>query len=97
MLEHSLKYFLLAAIASGTLSGCSYMTHSGRQQMAYQRYIRKQSGHKMKIAKKVKSPKMPKTPAPTENRPTAAVIEGPQSVRSSESQSQPTTENPSPQ
>ena len=97
MLERLLSYFLLAAIAGGTLSGCSYMTHNGRQQMAYQRYIRKQSGQKMKIAKKVKSPKMPKTPPPTENKPVTEVIETPQSVRSGESQSEPISQNPNPQ
>ena len=97
MLERLLKYFLLAAIATGPMSGCAYMTHNGRQQMAYQRYIRKQSGRKMQIAKKVKSPKVPKTPRPTENKPTLDVIETPQSVTSGESQSQPIGENPSPQ
>ena len=100
MLGQSIKYFLVGAIAAWTVSGCSYMTHNGRQQMAYQRYIRKQSGQKMKIAKKVKSPKMPKTPPPTENRPVADVIQTPQSVTSGETQTnsgQPAYQNPSPQ
>ena len=97
MLGRLLKYFLFAAIAATPFSGCSYMTTNGRQQMAYQRYVRKQSGRKMKIQKKIKSPKMPKTPGPSDNKVDVEKIETPQSVRSGESrESQPESNNQNP-
>jgi hypothetical protein len=96
MLERLLKYCLLVAIAAAPLSGCAYMSKNGRQQMAYQRYIRKQSGRKMKIQKKVKSPKMPQTPDLSPNKVNAEVIETPQSVTSGESQPEPNKSNPPP-
>ncbi|HJT80622.1 MAG TPA: hypothetical protein VJ719_05445 [Chthoniobacterales bacterium] len=86
MLEQLLKYLLLGAIATTPLSGCAYMTKSGRQQMAYQRYVKKQSGKRLKMQKKIKPVKMPFTPGPSENKVNTEVIESPQSVTSGESQ-----------
>lgn len=88
MLERALKYLLMAAIAAGPLAGCSYMTQSGRQQMAYQRYVRKFSKKKVKMQKKVKPAKMPMTPGPSANKISTQVSEapGPQSVSSGDSQ-----------
>ena len=86
MLERTLPYFLGLAVAVAPLSGCSYMSQSGRQQMAYQRYIKKCSGRQVKLNKKIKAPRMPRTPGPSENRVNTGTIESPQSVTSGESQ-----------
>jgi uncharacterized lipoprotein len=97
MLGRSLKYFVLAAIAAASLSSCAYTTQSGRQQMAYQRYVRKMSGRKVKMTKKIKSPKMPRSPDLSPNKVSAGIIETPQSVTSGESRPESTSSNPSPQ
>jgi len=84
MLERTFSYLLIATFAVAPLSGCGYMTQSGRQQMAYQRYVKKYSGRKMKQQKKLKSPKMPATPGPSDNQISTEVGGSPQSVHSNE-------------
>ena len=86
MLERLPKYLLLLAVLTAPLSCCSYMTKSGRQQMAYQRYVSKQSGKRAKMQKKMKPLKMPLTPGPSEHKINAEVTDGPQSVTAGESQ-----------
>jgi hypothetical protein len=54
--------------------------------MAYQRYIKKCSGRQAKINRKIKAPRMPRTPGPSENRVNTETSESPQSVTSGESQ-----------
>ena len=88
MLERTLRSFLVVALAAAFLPGCSYMTKSGRQQMAYQRYIKKCSGRQTKLNKKIKAPRMPRTPGPSDNHINTEVNESPQSVSSAESQQQ---------
>jgi hypothetical protein len=87
MLGRILKYILVVALGATSLTGCSYLTTSGRQQMAYQRYIRKSSGRKMKLNKKIKAPKIPRNPGPSDNK-VNSEVESPQSVSSGESQQQ---------
>ena len=86
MLERILRLFLLCALASAPLSGCAYMSQNGRQQLAYQRYVKKFSGRRTKQQKKIKPPKMPRLPGPSDNRVNTEVNESPQSVTSGESQ-----------
>jgi uncharacterized lipoprotein len=86
MLEQMLRVFLVAALAVSSLSGCSYMTKSGRQQMAYQRYVKKFSGKRTKQQKKIKAPRIPRSPGPSDNKVNTQVSESPQSVTSGESQ-----------
>ena len=86
MLEQLPKYLLLVVLAAAPLSGCGYMTQNGRQQMAYQRYVRKQSGKRMKMQKKLKPPRMPLTPGPSDNHINTEVSDAPQSVTAGESQ-----------
>jgi len=88
MLERTLRYFLLLALIAGPLTGCGYLTQNGRQQMAYQRYVKKMSGRSIQQKKKFKAPKMPLTPQPSDNKVDTKVMEesGPQSVHSGESQ-----------
>ena len=84
MLERIATCLLILTFALAPLSGCAYMSSTGRQQMAYQRYIRKCSGRQMKVKKKMKSPKMPATPGPSDNHVTTEVTETPKSVNSSD-------------
>lgn len=95
MLGRTFNYLLIAAFAIAPLSGCAYMTKNGRQQMAYQRYVKKNSGRKMKQQKKFKSPKMPLTPGPSDNQITTEVGGSPQSVHSNEAPL-PVTQDPPP-
>lgn len=88
MLERIVRYFLIVAFAAAPLSGCGYMSQTGRQQMAYQRYVRKMSGKRAKVTKKIKAPRMPLTPGPSEYKTESGVTESPQSVRSGESEQQ---------
>jgi hypothetical protein len=86
MLERILRLLLLVAVAVTPLSGCAYMTQSGRQQMAYQRYVKKFSGKRTKLQKKIKAPRIPRVPGPSQNKVNTEVSESPQSVTSGESQ-----------
>jgi hypothetical protein len=87
MLERICRLFLLLAVTVAPLSGCAYMTKNGRQQMAYQRYVKKFSGKRMKQQKKIKPPRMPGVPGPSDNKVNMEVSDSPQSVTSGESQS----------
>ena len=83
MLGRFLKFLLLLAIVCSAFPGCAYMTKSGRQQMAMERYIRKCSGKRVKIVK-VKAPKIPRAPEPSDYQVNTGVSESPQSVSSNE-------------
>jgi hypothetical protein len=82
MLEQPLRSIGLALIAGSVfLSSCSYMTKSGRQQMAYRNYVKKYSHNRVKQQtkfKKIKTPQPPQTPDAVK---TAG---GPQSVSSAQ-------------
>jgi hypothetical protein len=70
---------VLLALMDG---GCSYLTKSGRQQVAYARYIRHSSYNRMKLQRKLSSsPKI--QPPKMENDPTLATSTGPESVTAS--------------
>ena len=84
MLERTVRILLLLSMAGAPLTGCAYMTKNGRQQMAYQHYVRKMSGRRMKQQKKIKPPRIPATPAPSEDKVQTGVSESPQSVSSSQ-------------
>lgn len=86
MLEQLAKFLLLFALATAPLSGCAYMTKSGRSQMAYQRYVKKQSGKRLKMQKKIKPVRMPLTPGPSEYHTNTEVTDSPQSFTSGQSQ-----------
>jgi len=89
MLERTLRYFLLLALIAAPLTGCGYMSKNGRQQMAYQRYVKKMSGRSVKQKKKFKPVHIPLTPEPSDHHVSTEVTNapGPQSVHSGESQS----------
>jgi hypothetical protein len=63
------------------LSGCSYASTRGRQQMAYARYVKKFSHKRVKQQTKFKKWKMPFTPQSQQNVNTS-VGGGPESASS---------------
>ena len=79
-----LRSTIAILFAALLLSGCSYATTRGRQQMAYARYVKKYSHKRVKQQTKFKKWKMPLTP---ESQPavTSGTDQSPQSVRSNES------------
>jgi hypothetical protein len=95
MLERFAKSLAVVLIACIGFSGCAHFTKSGRQQLAYQKYVRKCSYTRDRQASKMKMPRIPMF-APSRDKVTADVGSSPESVRSGESQahddSQPTAE-----
>jgi uncharacterized lipoprotein len=80
-LTKSVVIALMLSLVFG-LSGCSMLTKSGRQERAYSKYVRKQSGARVKQQARfrTKQPKMPKQPEPSE--PTETTETGPESMPS---------------
>ena len=76
-----IKIVVALVLCAFGLSGCSSFSKTGRQQRAYEKYVRKSSVTRVKQSKKFHSdkPQMPSTPmepsAPVENTET-----GPQAV-----------------
>jgi len=70
------------------MPSCSHFTKSGRQQLAYARYVRKQSGVRQRQQVKFKKPSIPKAPELSPDHVATGVSESPQSVSSGESQNQ---------
>ncbi len=84
MLEQPLRLIAIALLAvSVFLSGCSYMTKSGRDQMAYRNYVKKYSHNRVKQKTKFKKIRMPQPPQTQESVKTAA-SGAPQSMSSSQ-------------
>jgi hypothetical protein len=93
MLEQPLRSIGIALIAGSVfLSSCSYMTRSGRQQMAYRNYVKKYSHNRVKQQTKFKKIKTPQPPQTQEAVRTAS-SSGPQSVSSAQP---PPTSEPAP-
>jgi hypothetical protein len=85
MLEQTSKSLAILLVVALALSGCAHFTKSGRQQLAYQKYVRKQSGMRSRQQAKMKTPRVP-TVLPSEPKQTISVSDSPQSVTSAESQ-----------
>jgi hypothetical protein len=88
MLEQIAKRAALILLACFLLPSCSHFTQSGRQQLAYAKYVRKQSGIRKHQQVKFKTPRMPKAPELSPDHVATGVSESPQSVTSGESQNQ---------
>jgi hypothetical protein len=86
MLEQTLRRVTLVLIGCLALTGCAHFTKSGRQQLAYQKYIRKQSGMRARQQVKMKRPRLPSAWRPSEPKVTTEVNDSPQSVMSAGSQ-----------
>jgi hypothetical protein len=86
MLERTLKPVTLVLIGCLALSGCAHFTKSGRQQLAYKKYVRKQSGMRARQQAKLKTPRVPSALQPSEPKITTEVSGSPLSVTSGGSQ-----------
>jgi hypothetical protein len=86
MLERIVKTTAAVLLLATALPGCSMLTAQGRQQRAYERYVRK-CGHRRDQlqAKMMKAPRIP-TFAPSEPKTTTELGGSPKSVTSSESE-----------
>jgi hypothetical protein len=95
VLERAAKLLALVFLAATLLDGCAYFSKNGRQQMAYERYVRKCSKQRdrYRAKMKTKAPKIPKY-EPSEPKETSEVAGSPQSVTSG--QTQPTQDNSQP-
>jgi hypothetical protein len=60
------------------LPACAHFTKAGRQQLAYEHYVRKQSHTRIKMVKKFKKVKIPTANASGPR--ISGTVEGPQSV-----------------
>jgi hypothetical protein len=87
MLERAAKVLALLFITATLFDGCAHFSKSGRQQLAYEKYVRKCSKNRDRQRAKMKAPKIP-TFEPSAPKETAQVSGSPQSV-TSPGQSQP--------
>ena len=87
MLERILRAAAVILISCLVFSGCSHFTKSGRQQLAYARYVKKCSHNRVRQQTKFKKVLMPKVPDPSDNKVKTEIVESPQSVTAAESQS----------
>ena len=84
MLEQTFRWLTILLIACFAFPGCAHFTKSGRQQLAYQKYVRKQSG--MRAQRQAKMRKLRVPPALlSEPKTTTGVGDSPQAVSSVES------------
>jgi len=84
MLEQAFRWLAILLIACFAFPGCAHFTKSGRQQLGYQKYVRKQSG--MRAQRQAKMRKLRVPPALlSEPKTTTDVGDSPQSVGSAES------------
>jgi hypothetical protein len=84
MLERAAKSIAVILISCLILPGCAHFTKAGRQRLAYQRYVKKYSGRRIKQQAKFKKVKMPAWQTPSENRVSTQVGGSPESVTASE-------------
>ena len=87
MLERIIKGVTIVLMSCLLLPGCAHYSKSARQQRAYEKYVRKQSGIRHRQQAKIKRPRMPRTMGPSEARITTEVYSDPQSVSSNPSPS----------
>jgi hypothetical protein len=91
MLERILKSLAVILVSCLILPGCAYFTKSGRQQLAYEKYVRKCSYTRDRQRSKMKMPRMAMPAStPSENRVSAEVVDAPspQSVTMGDSQTE---------
>ncbi|MDP9292433.1 MAG: hypothetical protein M3O82_08735 [Verrucomicrobiota bacterium] len=91
MLERILKSSVVILFSCLVLPGCAHFTKSGRQQLAYQKYVRKCSYTRDRQRSKMKTPRtaMPAS-VPSDNKVSTDVADAPspQSVTAGDSQSE---------
>jgi len=87
MLERILRSVAVILISCLAFSGCAHFTKSGRQRLAYARYVKKCSHNRVRQQTKFKKVRMPKVPDPSDNRAKMEIVGSPQSVTAGESPS----------
>ena len=86
MLARITRVTAAVLLMSMALPGCSMLTARGRQERAYERYVRKCSHRRDRLqAKMLKTPRIP-TSAPSEPKEMTEVGGSPESVTSTESE-----------
>jgi len=85
MLEQTFRSLAILLIACFAFPGCAHFTKSGRQQLAYEKYVRKQSGMRTRRQAKMRKLRVPPSLL-SEPKTTTGVGDSPQSVTSAESQ-----------
>ena len=87
MLERAAKLLALGLTIAMLFDGCAYFSKTGRQQMAYERYVRKCSKQRdrYRAKMKTKAPRIPKY-EPSEPKETSELAGSPESVTSGQSQ-----------
>jgi PBP1b-binding outer membrane lipoprotein LpoB len=81
MLEQIFRRVALLMAAALLFSSCSHFSQAGRQQLAYARYVRKQSHNRVKQQTKFKKVKVPPSQMPSQPA-INAESQGPESVSS---------------
>ncbi len=86
MLERAAKLLALGLTIAMLFDGCAYFSKTGRQQMAYERYVRKCSKQRdrYRAKMKTKAPRIPKY-EPSEPKETSELAGSPESVTSGQS------------
>jgi hypothetical protein len=86
MLERAAKLLVVILTIVTLFDGCAYFSKNGRQQMAYERYIRKCSNNRSRLQAKMKTkaPRIPKY-EPSEPKETTQLGGSPESVTSGQS------------
>jgi len=82
MLERSIKVAAVLFVAATMLDGCAYFSKSGRQQLAYEKYVRKCSKLRDRRAAKMRPASVP-TAEVSAPREVTQVGAAPESVASS--------------
>ena len=78
---------ILATLGCLLLSSCSHYSQSARQQRAYERYVKKNSGIRYKQQRKFKAARVPSPPPSSPDRVTAGLSDdSPQSLPSEANQ-----------
>src|SRR5438128_12638998 len=85
MLERNLKRIALVLVGCLLIPGCAHFTKSGRQQLAYEKYVRKQSGNRARQRVKTKKLRIPVL-QPSQPKVNTSVNNSPQSMTSAGSQ-----------
>jgi hypothetical protein len=94
MLERAAKLLAVIFFAATLLDGCAYFSKSGRQQLAYERYVRKCSKNRDRQRAKMKAPKIP-TFEPSEPKEVTQLGGSPESVTSASEPTAAQAESPS--
>lgn len=86
MLGQVLKWLTPILISCLAFPGCAHFTKSGRQQLAYEKYVRKQSGIRARQQAKVRKVHVRVPSAlPSDPKVSAGAYDSPQSVTTAES------------